>query len=124
MGKFVFPLKEIQPQVSQTFVCYLNNRNKENILHRLRMGNIGLNENLFELNQHETGHCSFCVQVKETINHYLCKCPLYLIERAMLITETGVGNEDAIPSLLKSTEPAKQEALVNFVLRSKRVHIY
>lgn len=88
------------------------------------MGNLGLNENLFELNQHETGHCSNCEHEKETVKHFLCKCPLFLIERAMLITESGIENEKVIPILLKSTDINHQQALVNFVIRTKRVHLY
>ena len=116
------PLKEVQKSVHRTFMCKLNNRKYESILHRLRMGNIGLNANLHVMNMHETGMCPRCPSEKETVHHYLCVCPCYIIERAMLFTETGV-NEQNMTSLLNSTDVIHQQALVDYVLRTNRFYL-
>ena len=56
-------------------------------MHKLRMGNISLNYDLFRLNMHENGMCPNCPQIFETVTHFLCECPKYIIERSMLLAE-------------------------------------
>ena len=112
------PLKYVQRNVSQTYLCTLNDRRAETILHRLRMGNLGLNDNLFHINQHVSGMCEYC-NVPETVDHFLMFCPRYIIPRAMMLVETKI-HENSIQSLLISTNPVYQKALVLYVKRSQR----
>ena len=117
------PLKGIQPLISMKYRCTLNHRSSESILRCLRMGNIGLNDNLLLFNKHETGLCSNC-DVAETTTHFLIECPKYLIERTMLLVETNYYAENDIVRLLSSSENEHQKALVAFVRRTQRIITY
>ena len=112
------PLRHLQPNVCKAYKISLNNRRAESIIHCLRMGNIGLNDNLRKVNRHESGHCESC-EVPETVEHFLCYCPKYIITRAMMMSETDTQEEN-IPNLLTSSSASHQRALVNYVQRSHR----
>ena len=86
-------LKDVQKNVKSIYICKLNNRKNKSILHCLRMGNIGLNVNLCVLKKHDTGYCPNCEGIFETITHFLCQCPEYIVQRAMLMAETGLYEE-------------------------------
>ena len=104
--------------VNQPYLCKLN-RFEESILHRLRIGVIGLNLDLFRLNTHSTGHCNNCIGRTETVNHFLTECPKYIVERAMLLVETDLSHSQKIMTRLTILEIIKQKAIVRFVLRTK-----
>ena len=112
------PLKILQPKVHKTYKSFIKNKRGEQIIHCLRMGNIGLNENLHKVNRHETGLCDSC-KIPETIEHFLCHCQRYIITRAMMIAEADT-HEENILNLLTSQNVFQQRALVNFVDRSQR----
>ena len=114
------PLKYIQKRVSDTYQCVLRSRSSESVLHCLRTGNIGLNEDLKKWNQHDTGLCSNCGR-PETVLHFLMECPIYLIERTMMLVETNFTQISDILILLKSSNPVHQKALVDFVTRTQRL---
>ena len=113
------PLRKLQRDVCNTYNSSLNNRGAESVIHCLRMGNIGLNDNLQKVNRHESGLCESC-EVPETVEHFLCFCPKYIISRAMMMSETDLTNEENIPNLLNSSSASDQRALVNYVQRSQR----
>ena len=113
------PLKEIHPSVHNNFSISLS-RKEEKIIHRLRTGVIGLNEDLQRMGRHENGHCNNCKEI-ETIQHFLVTCPLYTIPRAMLITETNLTDACLIPTLLKSQNSNTQRALARYVSRTNRL---
>ena len=116
-------LRQILPNtVNQPYLCKLNSF-EESILHRLRIGVIGLNLDLFRLNIHSTDHCNNCIGRTETVNHFLTECPKYIIERAMLLIETDLSHPQKIMTLLTISEIIKQKAIVRFVLRTKRVYL-
>ena len=121
-NKTISPLKALQQNVRKPFQCFLKNRRAESIIHCLRMSNISLNESLLKVNMHETGLCEFC-PVPETIQHFLCFCPKYIIARTMMLAETETHENDIL-NLLTSSNPSHQRALVNFVLRSQRLVYY
>ena len=83
------------------------------------MGNFDLNNNLLKINLHDTGICNHC-DTLETVEHFLCSCPKYTIERSMLLAESDTQLEDNILSLLNSSDTSHQKALVNFVQRTRR----
>ena len=112
-------LKTLQPNICKTYNSLLKNRKEETIIHCLRMGNIGLNENLRKINRHETGLCDLC-DSPETIEHFLCSCPRYIISRSMMVTEADI-NEENILNLLSSSDISHQKALVNYVYRTQRI---
>ena len=113
-------LRQLQPVVNKPHLCFLT-RFEESIVHRLRLGIVGLNEDLFKLKLHPTGHCNACIGCIETINHFLTECPKYIIERAMLLVETNLTDSKEIITLLKSSENKIQKSIVRFVLRTKRL---
>ena len=113
------PLRDFQHNVCSTYICHLKDRRGESIIHCLRMGNIGLNNNLFKINLHDTGLCNHC-NTLETVEHFLCSCPKYIIERSMLLAESDTQLEDNILSLLNSSDTSHQKALVSFVQRTQR----
>ena len=43
-------------------------------MHCLRMGNIGLNNNILKINMHETGLGNHS-DTLETVEQFLCSCP-------------------------------------------------
>ena len=113
-----YALKQIQPIVPSKFSISLSRR-EEKIIHRLRIGIMGLHEDLHKLGLHENGNCDLCSET-ETIEHYLTSCPKYIIQRAMLLSETNTFESHLIMTLLKSPLPKIQRALVRFVHRTKR----
>ena len=114
------PLKKVQQNVCKTYYCSptMNNRRAESIIHGLRMGNLGLNENLFKMKKHESGLCENCA-VPETVEHFLIHCPKYIIARSLLLAETETQEDDML-SILSSMDIFHQKAFVNFVLRLQR----
>ena len=96
------------------------NRYDEKIYHRLRLGILGLNYDLYRLGLHENGLCNYCSEM-ETVSHLLLRCPIYIIERAMLMVEANVKDLDQIVPLLKSPRPDVQRALVRFIYRTRRL---
>ena len=111
-------LKQIQPIVP-TKVSISLTRREEKIIHRLRIGIIGLHEDLHKLGLHKNGNCDLCSEV-ESIDHYLTSCPQYIIPRAMLLSETNILESHLIMTLLKSPLPKIQRALIRYVHRTKR----
>ena len=115
------PLRQIQPTVPPNYQLALT-RQEETIIHRLRVGIIGLNEELFKLGRHESGHCNNC-QEMETMEHFLTSCPHYIIPRSMLLTETDLMETDSfMTTLLKSKSPYIQRALIRFIHRTNRLN--
>ena len=110
-------LKELQPSVSSTYQCNLGRQ--ETILHRLRFGVSGLNQDLFRLGIHPTGYCILCPEI-ETVRHYLIHCPKYIIERAMLLVEINESQSEKIMEYLSKRDPGIQKAFLRFVSRTKR----
>ena len=82
------------------------------------MDNLGLNENLLKINEHESGLCENCASTR-IVQHFLISCPKFIIARALMLAETET-HEDDILSLLNSSVSSHQKALVNFVVRSQR----
>ena len=73
--------KDIEPQVSFSNKFSSKNLNKESIITRLRLGNTYLNKYLQKIGKHSNGNCDHCVKQKETITHFLLKCPYYNITK-------------------------------------------
>ena len=114
-------IRLFKPTISYNFECALK-RDSEVIIRRLRLNNIGLNADPAKIWSSQTSgnkNCKDC-NTPETLIHYLTECPKYLIERAMLLTESNTVNPSDIIRLLKSTEKTAQKAIVSFVLRTKR----
>jgi len=116
--KTISPFKQIIPNVPAKYTLQLT-RKEEKIIHRLRTGIMGLNEDLHILGIHENGHCNQCPEL-ETVQHFLTSCPQHIIQRAMLITETKTLGPNRLMNLLRSPLPNTQRALARFVIRTNR----
>ena len=73
--------KTIEPQVNFSNKFSSKNVNKESIISRLRLGNTYLNKYLQKIGKHSNGNCDHCLNKKETISHFLTKCPYYNITK-------------------------------------------
>ena len=111
-------LKELHPSVTSQYICNVG-RQQETTLHRLRVGVVGLNQDLLRLGIHPTGFCDRCHEI-ETVRHYLIDCPKYIIERAMLLSELNESESGQIMEYLKKRDPGIQKAILRFVSRTKR----
>jgi len=66
--------KILEPKVSRDIKFMCQNRHKEVLITRLRLGMCGLHSYLHKIGKHQTGLCDTC-QVPETVEHYLLQCP-------------------------------------------------
>lgn len=66
------------------------NRSTIAALTRLRTGHCGLNHYLHRFGLTDTPHCS-CGRGKETVEHYLLECELYVEQRKELRKNIGIG---------------------------------
>ena len=110
-------LKELQASVTSKYIC--NQGRQETTLHRLRVGVMGLNQDLLRLGIHPTGFCDRCPEI-ETVRHYLIDCPKYIIERAMLLSELNESQPGQIMEYLKKKDPVIHKAILRFVSRTIR----
>ena len=115
-------LKTFQKDVNEQYICSLE-RQHSTIIHRLRFGVLGLNQDLLRLKIHATGFCNRCPSEIETVKHFLVHCPNYIIERAMFLTEINESQPEKIMEYLKKSESNIQRAIVRFVHRTKRFPI-
>jgi hypothetical protein len=65
--------KLLEPIVSKDIKFVNNNRRKEVIIARLRLGKCLLNSYLHKMARHDTGLCDAC-KVPETVEHFLLEC--------------------------------------------------
>ena len=120
MGNLTMSTKTFTTNDFPNLLYFINTcRQEEKIIHRLCLGIVGLNEDLYRLGLHDTGHCSTCPE-PETVQHLLTACPSYIIPRAMLITETNLLKMHQLMILLKSPITYIQRALIRYVHRTKR----
>jgi hypothetical protein len=66
--------KAIEPTVSREIKCINENRTKEVVITRLRLGKCCLNTYLHRIKKHDTGLCTAC-GTPETVEHFLLACP-------------------------------------------------
>jgi len=89
--------KQLEPIVSRKLKYTCNQRAKEILITRLRLGKNCLNHYLFKIKRHPTGHCDHC-RVPETINHFLLDCPYSNIfhSSAVKTIEEALTTEDNV----------------------------
>ena len=71
-------LTEIDPLVPSSAFCKLMeplSRKNSSILTQLRLGHIPLNTYLHRIRKAESPLCPYCLEVHETVIHYLIRCP-------------------------------------------------
>lgn len=66
--------KQLEPAINRKIKFTNNNRRKETIITRLRLGKCLLNCYLHRINRHHTGLCDHC-NLPETVEHFLLECP-------------------------------------------------
>ena len=95
------------------------NRSAIAALTRLRTGHCGLNHYLYRFQLADTPYCS-CGHGKETVEHYLLECQLYVEQRKELHKNVGVGRMK-VEKLLGY--PKLIEHTVEFVASTKGLQI-
>ena len=85
----------------------ISNRRAVATLTRLRTGHCSLNHYLYRFHLKDTPHCR-CGNGKETVEHYLLECQLYVEQRKELQKKVGVGRMRVekllgFPKLVKHT---------------------
>ena len=79
-------LRNIKDDNKAAPVGELRCRLDEVVIHRLRTGHVGLNQNLFRFGIVVSENCEYC-QLPETIQHYLLECKQFQPERELMETE-------------------------------------
>jgi len=93
----------------------VNNRKKDVIMTRLRIGHTAVNQSLHKIGKHESGNCDKC-GYPETVKHILLECVAYRRERLELIqslNDRGVRNY-TLKELLEGTNYTIHEKFSNF----------
>lgn len=83
--------RNIEPNVCPAIKFKDPCRKKERMISRLRFGHCLLNSGLYKIGRHENGICQWCNTEKETVEHYLLKCPKQENLQQMLGKECGLS---------------------------------
>lgn len=127
-GKGLF-LRNIRDNVSKTGpVAEFHCRRWESVIHRLRMGHVGVLQYFHRFSMTDDPNCPECGQI-ETVKHYLLTCKLYEDQRVVMFRDLAAididlptvkdllgGNEDLIR---KRTEIFK--ILIKFISQTDRL---
>ncbi|KAI5895236.1 uncharacterized protein SCHCODRAFT_01055517, partial [Schizophyllum commune H4-8] len=87
-------------------------------LTQLRTGHAGLNANLNRIGLSPTPSCPHC-GMRETITHYVLRCPQYRSLRAVLLQETRLANPQ-LRYLLSVRSRKNVPALLRYVKATGR----
>lgn len=128
-GKGLF-LANIRENIHQRMPESYRNRRTEAVIHRLRMGHVGLSSYLHRFNMAESEECTDC-GVPETVEHYLLHCSRYLRQRIMMSARLRFIDDDIIDLNLKlllgGTEKYYNQRrqilqiLASFIYETKRI---
>lgn len=83
-GKGLF-LRNIRETEHQCLLVFTRNRRETIVLHRLRMGHVGLFQYLHRFNMHDSNLCIECNR-SETVEHFLLHCSKYDDHRQRLVS--------------------------------------
>ena len=87
-------LRNLKDSLTPDDISYkLKNRRFEVVLHRLRMGHVGLKQYLHRFGMSESNLCDEC-NVPETVEHYLLHCGKYKEEQRIMKQELASINID------------------------------
>ena len=81
------------------------NRMCDVVMARMRSGVVGLNPFLFVLGRVDSPNCIYCLNVEETIQHYLLDCPRHVFARNKLFSRLnliGVRDDTITVAILLS----------------------
>ena len=114
-------LKKVKRNINIKYIDTWCSKNRKNevLLHRIRMGCLGLNAHLYKIGLKLSGDCQFCNET-ETFEHFLVDCTKYIIERTMLLVELGIDETQDIYKMLEIFDTRFQVALINFIYRTRR----
>jgi len=67
-------------EASVSYSLKFNNMpNKERIITAIKLGTLCVNQYLYKMNKHHTGHCAHCENTPDTTQHFILQCPQYNI---------------------------------------------
>ena len=65
------------------------------LISRMRSDTVGLNSFLYTMGLANSPNCIFCINIKETISHYLLSCPRHTLPRIKLSRRlNSIGSKD------------------------------
>ena len=73
------------------------------LISRMRSGTVGLNSFLYTIGLANSPDCIYCINIKETISHYLLSCPRHTLPRIKLfkrLNSIGIKDDTITLSLL------------------------
>ena len=102
---------EVRDSIYSTAPIRTKCRKVDIIIHRLRMGHVGVKSHQFRFSLSDIKQCDYCEE-DETIEHYLLKCEEYFTQRYELLNDIRcIFCPDDIPDitvrLLLGGEPSQ-----------------
>lgn len=92
-------------------------RNSASLIFQLRVGHAPLNEYLFKLGKVASAQCPACGEAKETVEHFLLRCPKYAHERWVLFKNF----RDSSPRLVDVlSNPKAIISTINYIHATER----
>ena len=82
------------PDVTKWMWMSLNKDSHDVILARLRSGCTSLNNHLYNLNMRDSQFCNFCINKRETVEHFTLECQEYNNFRRTLFNDLAKLNID------------------------------
>ena len=83
-------LRGIRDHVSDSIPVYIfKNRRREAVIHRLRVGHVGVKQYLYKIRAVDTPLCDCNSGREESIYHYIFECSLYRLQRREMLRELG-----------------------------------
>lgn len=129
-GKGLF-LRQIRDNVSgPRLIVQSKIRRHEVVIHRLRMGHVGLRDYLHRFGLEDDNECNRC-QVPETINHYLFNCAEYTVQRDAMslklrqigVTDMSLKNILGGNDMISSKRPEIFKILISYVIETNKISI-
>ena len=109
--------RALEPQVSSKAKYMTSNRQKENVITRLRLGKCSLNKYLHDIKRHLDGLCENCRE-PETIQHLLLECKSNGFSEQLTSCCFGLELEPTLVNILST--PLLQDLVFDLISTTKR----
>jgi ribonuclease HI len=112
------------PPASKKFLTLISNdrisKQMSSLIFQLRVGHAPLNTYLHRFNKVESARCPACGVARETVDHFILRCPKYSHERWPLLRHTK-DNTPKLENIL--SDPKTLILLINFINATERFKI-